>query len=216
MFRYRDPQGKYEAVILKGTWVKSQGLEFQQDVGRISSIVNEAYSVGEDGIWTGAVTRAKDADVLAKMQEEKLMVLLKSSNDDSGGFNGSSSSGRRIASDCVGCIQVDSELGDGRLGLGMFAVDSRERGSGLGKLLMRASETFAVTKGSVALRLELLSPRDHEHTFKARLDRWYTSMGFATDRDDKFSWFEKEFPELVEKLAVPCKVHFYEKILRSS
>jgi len=200
-FRYRHPNLAFEAIIPKADWVNEQSLSFQQDISNVVKIVNTAYEHGEYGMWKGDTMRINDKEVLNRLQNEKLLLLTKTDEQD-----------KPIGERIHGCIHVDWDYEEGCCQLGTFAIDEANRGKGIGKFLMRAAEVYALTlKDCTSLQLEILSPMEYEHEIKVRLDRWYTSLGFKTDRVDRFPQFQKDYVHICEKLACKCKFWVYEK-----
>jgi len=211
IFRHQHETLNYNAVVLRSEWVHTHLLRNHQkgnNLKRITQIVNDAYEVGEKGMWKGDdVQRTSDGDVLQKLQDEKLVLLLKDfDHQDEGNSNAS------ILNNCYGCIYCDYNFGEGCCELGMFAIDGTFRGVGLGSFLLGAAEIYASQKDCTNLRLELLSPVEYDHNFKKRLDEWYTKMNYRSDYVDQMNnFFKLQFSEIFDKLACSCKFHIYRK-----
>ena len=93
----------------------------------------------------------------------------------------------------------------------MLSVATSQLKKGLGGLLVKSAEIKAKNNGCVAMRLEILKPRDWEHPMKNMLDKWYTKLGYEKG---KLADFSIAFPKTAKNLACPCVFTAYYKKLK--
>ena len=160
-------------------------------VAEVSALVNRAYQVAEQGLWTDGVARmtpteAADAVVLGEMAVARKQ-------------------GRLVGS--IRTRQIDSETG----WFGALAVDPAHGGHGIGGMLVGFAEGRAMSAGARTMQLELLVPLEaHAHT--ERLAAWYGRLGYReTERRD----LAEVEPAAVPFLAVPLEVTVMRKRLVS-
>lgn len=77
---------------------------------------------------------------------------------------------------------------------------------------MHFGEDYFRARGATAVQVELLVPETWTHPSKARLDAWYTRLGYRVIRVEDFSIM---FPHLAPLLAGPSKLKILEKSLKS-
>ena len=92
----------------------------------------------------------------------------------------------------------------------MLAVESEQRGTGLGRELVKWVEEEGKRNGASVMQLELLSPREWVLPSKKFLKEWYTRMGYAVVR---MGVFGEEFPEAVDLMTTECDFVVYQKRL---
>lgn len=149
-------------------------------------LVNEAYDIGERGLWLEGATRT-DAAMLAKVIDELLVAV-----DD----------GRVVG--CVRVHPIDATTAD----LGLVSVAPDRWGTGLGRDLVRAAEDLMRSRGVTTAQLELLVPRQGVHPDKARLRAWYERLGYEVVRTAPLEEFAPEAPAY---LATPCEVLVFQR-----
>jgi N-acetylglutamate synthase-like GNAT family acetyltransferase len=78
----------------------------------------------------------------------------------------------------VGCCAMQT-LAEGEVELGFMSAAPGDWGSGAGRALVDAGESWALAHGAGTMRMKLLVPREGEQPLKARLRAWYERLGFA-------------------------------------
>jgi ribosomal protein S18 acetylase RimI-like enzyme len=157
---------------------------------RITDLINQVYTVAEDGLWVDGAVRTTVDEVAGLTRAGQIAVA---------SLNG------RI----VGCVRVrrlDGDKGE----FGMLAADSGHRGAGIGRELIRFAERKSRQDGLTTMRLELLVPRNWSHPSKEFLAAWYTRIGYRILRT---ATIDETYPALAPLLATPCGFAIYEKDL---
>jgi N-acetylglutamate synthase-like GNAT family acetyltransferase len=157
-------------------------------VEQITAMINAAYAAGEQGLWRPDTPRIFEAEVRALLDAGELIVV------------------RRDGA-LAGCVRVhalDAETGE----LGLLSAARLD--SGVGSELVALAESWARERGLTRMQLTLLVPRTGTHPFKARLDAWYSKLGYRViaSRD-----FADVLPESARLLTAPCDLLIYEKAL---
>jgi GNAT superfamily N-acetyltransferase len=144
------------------------------DAGTLVRLIASAYR-GEESRkgWTTeadlvADPRIDEAGLLAKISDPSIVILL--AKDTSGTL--------------VACCELLKQE-DGVGNFGLFAVDPKRQGGGLGKSVLQAAETYAhKTLGLDWLEMWVIWTR-------AELISWYIRRGYAqTDRQEPFPYEE--------------------------
>lgn len=162
-------------------------------VSTVTTLVNDVYTVAEEGLWEPVTSRTVAAEVEALIGTGEIAVAV---------------DGERI----VGCVRVQLLTG-GAGEFGMLAVDPSQRREGLGGALVGFAEQWCCDNGRESVQLELLVPRGWTHPVKAFLAGWYGRIGYEVVRVAKF---EESYPELARRLATPCDFLIYRKNLQRS
>ena len=156
----------------------------------LAALVNEAYAVAEEGLWIDGVARTTSAEITGLVRAGELAVA-------------------RREGVIVGCVRVQ-RLDDYRGEFGMLAVSPAQRGTGVGRALLRFAEELSAARGLRLMQLELLVPRDWTHPSKTFLEGWYTRSGYRLVRTDRP---EEAIPHLAQLLATACDYRVYHKTL---
>jgi ribosomal protein S18 acetylase RimI-like enzyme len=159
-------------------------------VAEVVSLVNEAYAVGEAGLWVDGWTRTESGEISEAI--------------GSGGILTAALDGR-----IVGCAYVHP-LEPGVADLGLISAATDRWGSGIGGELVRAAEELMRSRGVTTMQLELLVPIGWVHPQKARLQSWYTRLGYEVVRTAPF---EEVARHLASELATPCQFLIFHKPL---
>jgi ribosomal protein S18 acetylase RimI-like enzyme len=159
-------------------------------VDGLAALVNEVYAVAEEGLWLDGVARTTSAELAGLMRASELAVA-------------------RRAGAIVGCVRVQ-RLDDYCGEFGMLAAHPAQRGSGVGRALLRFAEELSAARGLRVMQLELLVPRDWTHPSKTFLAGWYTRSGYRLVRTDRP---EEACPHLAPLLATACNYRIYHKAL---
>jgi ribosomal protein S18 acetylase RimI-like enzyme len=157
---------------------------------RTAELVNEVYTVAEDGLWVDGATRTTVDEVAELTRAGEVAVA-------------------RLGGRVVGCVRV-RRLDDGTGEFGMLAADPAQRGLGVGRELVRFAERTCRAGGVGVMQLELLVPRGWTHPSKAFLDDWYRRIGYRVARTGTI---EEAYPALPPLLATPCDFVIYHKDL---
>ncbi|GBG29299.1 Hypothetical Protein FCC1311_055212 [Hondaea fermentalgiana] len=180
---------------------RPQDAENEVVVDALVTIINAAYSRGEEGMWRNPATERTNPEEVKKLllAEELILIFSKEDDEEDETILGSVM--------CKAPFKKDNEeLAE----LGMLAVAENATGLGLGSQLIEAAETHARSKGCTIMRLEILSPAEYVHPFKQRLHKWYCRLGYEPGPVEDF---KESYPALADLLAVKCKFQVYHKPL---
>ena len=164
-----------------------------QDAGladRLAQVINDAYAVGEQGLWIDGHTRTTPAEVVELLRDGTMLAA----TDD----------GR-----VVGCAYV-RPLDDSTSDVGLISVAPEAWGGGLGRALVRAAEELMRSHGATTSQLELLVPQMGSHAGKDRLRAWYERLGYRVVRTAPFE--EIAVHEATELMA-PCRFLIFRRSL---
>ena len=170
------------------SWSCIRTLEPEDDIAALTTLVNDAYRVGESGILVDTPEQPLFRVTQQELKEwaERKSLLILSMKDE-----------------LVGCIQVKF-LAQGVAEWGCLAVAEKCRGQGYGKMLVQAAEECirvglsnhenkSTCQGQVA-QLQLLAPSSWKHKHKERLREWYHRMGYSL-ANGTFEESTKRFPK---------------------
>jgi GNAT superfamily N-acetyltransferase len=161
-------------------------------VRELVRIINEAYAVGEAGLWREGATRTDPGEIAEGIRSG---AVLAATVDD----------------ELVGCAYVrplDAETAD----LGMVSAVPDRWGSGIGRELVRSAEELMRSRGVTTMQLELLVPRGWAHPEKERLRSWYKRLGYRVIR---IAPFDEVAAHLAPQLAADCEFLVFRKRLDS-
>jgi GNAT superfamily N-acetyltransferase len=153
-------------------------------------VINEAYAVGEAGLWLDGTTRTGAGEIADAIR--------------AGGVLAATLEGR-----LVGCAYV-RPLDAGTADLGLVATAPDQWGSGIGRELVRSAEELVRSHGVTTMQLELLVPEGWVHPEKERLHGWYSRLGYRVVRSAPF---EQVAAHLASQLAAPCEFLIFRKRL---
>lgn len=159
-------------------------------VDGLTALVNQVYAIAEKGLWLDGVARTTAAELASLIRASELAVA-------------------RRAGAIVGCVRVQ-RLDDYRGEFGMLAANPAQRGTGVGRALLRFAEELCAARGLRMMQLELLVPRHWAHPSKTFLEGWYTRNGYRLIRTDRP---EEALPHLAPRLATACEFRIYHKAL---
>jgi GNAT superfamily N-acetyltransferase len=159
-------------------------------VEQLLRLVNEAYAVGEAGLWRAGAARTEPGEIAEAVRD--------------GGMLAATIEGRLVGCACV--RPVDASTAD----LGLVSVAPERWGSGIGRGLVHAAEQLASSRGMSTMQLELLVPMEWTHPEKERLRAWYSRHGYRIVRTASF---EHVAAHLASQLATPCEFLVFQKPL---
>ena len=179
---------------------------------QVTNLVNEAYALGESGMWLQGTSRTHLEEVKENILQKKIIVA----------FNEQS---------LLGAIKI-TKRNDSTLEFGQLAVSKSSMKNGVGKQLIQYVENHARQEGFLKIMLEILYPAaEFEKTLdksesvdmidpaiaawkkKALLHQIYSKMNYKRVNVGDMSELALDHPKLVNSLAVPCKYVVYEKLL---
>lgn len=159
-------------------------------VDELVQIVNDAYAVGEAGLWRDGATRTTAAEI--------------SDAICSGGMLAATLESRLVG--CAFVRPLDADTAD----LGLVSTAPGRWGGGIGGELVRTAEQVMHDRGTTTMQLEVLVPVGWEHASKRRLRDWYTRLGYQVVRTEAF---EQVAAHLQPHLATPCQFLIFHKLL---
>ncbi|KAI1453395.1 hypothetical protein F4805DRAFT_443638 [Annulohypoxylon moriforme] len=167
----------------------------------LTDLVNAGYSEAEAGIFKPGYLRTSASEIAGFVKSGLLVVASVPSPE---------ATSKRVP---LGCISI-KKLAENRAELGLFAVVINQRGSGIGRDLMDWSEKWCLDNlggpGVAIAQLDLLVPTHFTHTFKVRLELWYTKRGYRLTGSRDFAL---DYPSLAPQLSGPTEYRVYEKTL---
>jgi len=159
-------------------------------VDELARLVNNAYAVGEAGLWLDGTTRTTPAEIADAIRSGGVLAATHE---------------RRL----VGCAYV-RPLDAGTADLGLISTAPDQWGSGIGRRLVRSAEDLMRSRGMTTMQLELLVPKEWTHPEKDRLRAWYTRLGYRVVRTAPF---DQIAAHLAPQLATPCEFLIFHKAL---
>jgi GNAT superfamily N-acetyltransferase len=157
----------------------------------ISDLINRVYKVAEDGLWTDGAARTSPAEVAELTRSGEIVVA-------------------RVAGRLAGSIRLRA-LGDDLSEFGMLVSAPEDRGTGVGRELVRFAERQSRATGRYVRQRELLVPREWSHPSKEFLAGWYGRLGYRLVSVDTV---DEAYPDLAPLLATPADFRIYRKELR--
>jgi GNAT superfamily N-acetyltransferase len=160
-------------------------------VEEVVRLVNEAYAVGEAGLWLEGTTRTTPGEIRDAIRGGGMIAA-------------------RLDGHVVGCAYVrplDADTAD----LGLVSAAPDHWGTGIGRELVRFAEELMRSRGATTMQLELLVPKGSRHADKERLRDWYSRLGYRVTRA---ATFEQVAAHLAPRLAtMPCEFLIFHKPL---
>ncbi|TCK26994.1 GNAT family N-acetyltransferase [Pseudonocardia endophytica] len=156
----------------------------------LAEMVNAVYTVADTGLWTEPFHRTNPDELVRHTRDGELAVA-------------------RVDSRVVGCVRVRM-VDDATAEFGLLAADSSQRGTGIGRELVRFAEQTARATGRTVMELELMAPRDGPHPAKDFLAAWYGRLGYRFVGQNDLATVH---PGLGPRLARPCDFRRYRKDL---
>jgi GNAT superfamily N-acetyltransferase len=159
-------------------------------VAELTELINEAYAVGEAGMWVEGTERTHPEEIAAAIR--------------SGGMLAARVDGRHVGAAYV------RPLDDTTWDLGFVSAARDQWGGGVGRELAGAAEDLVRSRGAQEMQLELLVPRDWVHPEKDRLRAWYLRLGYEIVRTAPFEEIARHSGA---ELATPCEFLVFRKAL---
>jgi GNAT superfamily N-acetyltransferase len=159
-------------------------------VEQVVRVINDAYAVGEAGLWLEGTTRVQPGEIAGAIR--------------TGGMLAATLEGRLI-----GCAYV-RPLDAGTADLGLLAAAPEHRGSGVGRELVRSAEELVRSRGATTMQLELLVPKSRDQPARDRLGAWYGRLGYRVVGSAPV---EQVAAHLESRLAIPCEFLIFRKPL---
>jgi GNAT superfamily N-acetyltransferase len=174
-----------EVRVLAAHTVGDQAL-----IDQLVDLVNQAYEIGEAGLWLNDATRTGPTEIGEAIRSGEMLAA---------------------TSECklVGCAylrRLDPTTAD----LGLLSVAPDQWGHGVGRELVHEAERLMRSDGVTRMQLELLVPKGWVHPEKTRLRAWYSRLGYRVVRSEPF---EHIAPHLVSQLRTPCEFLIFQKPL---
>jgi GNAT superfamily N-acetyltransferase len=156
---------------------------------QIAQLANDVYADAERGMWQPGVPRTTPEDVARAIGAGEIMIA-------------------RLDDRVVGVVRT--RVADGVGWRGMLAVHDDVRGTGVGRMLVDATEQMARDAGAEAMQVEILSPADDGNAYKREHARRSQRLGYRHVRDTDLRELDAELATL---LAVPCVLRVYRRDL---
>ncbi|MFI5933661.1 GNAT family N-acetyltransferase [Actinoplanes sp. NPDC051494] len=156
----------------------------------VTALINQVYADGEKGLWRAGAARTTEAEVASLIERGEIAVA-------------------RREGRVIGTVRVQ-QLAPGLGEFGQLSADPAERGTGVGRELVRFAENWARDRDLPTMQLELLTPDDWEHPVKEFLRAWYTRIGYRVVGTMDIA---TAHPELAPLLAGPATLLVFHKEL---
>ena len=143
----------------------------QDSVPTLTKLINDAYKVGEFGIFVDDAEnpfyRMLGSDIEELINQNNLLLLIELSS-----------------SNIIGCVKLNKKIEETKEGVvgewGCLAVHSDHQKKGYGTLLQTTAEMYLKEAGCTIAQLELLTPKNWKHDHKERLRQWYVEkLGYS-------------------------------------
>ena len=135
----------------------SQAAEDADLLGQLVVLINDAYTVAEQGLWLTGVERTDFEQTSAAIAGGRVLV-------------------GRVDGVLAGTVQTQ-EVEGSCISFGTLAVEAAFSGQGVGSALVRQVEMDAVAVGARFTRLEVLVA-EPIHLHLERLAAWYSRLGY--------------------------------------
>lgn len=156
-------------------------------VAEIAALTNAVYAVAEAGFWRSGVVRTSAAEVAGAIASGQILAAY-------------------LDGHLVGVVRVSVT---GTVGtFGMLAVPTEQRGAGIGRRLVAASENLAAVAGAEWMQIEVVVPTASLNASKVGLGRWYESLGY---HHVGRTGIAEHYPGLEADLAIGCHLAIYRK-----
>jgi GNAT superfamily N-acetyltransferase len=159
-------------------------------VQELVHVINEAYEVGEAGLWLEGSTRTEPGEIAETIRSDGMLAAT-------------------VEDEIVGCASLrplDADTAD----LALVSVAPGRWGGGVGRRLVESAEELMRSRGATTMQLELLVPKNGVHPEKARLHAWYSRLGYVVVRTAPFG---EVAAHLESRLATPCEFLIFRKDL---
>jgi GNAT superfamily N-acetyltransferase len=154
-------------------------------------VINEAYAVGEAGLWAEGSSRTEPGEIREAVRDGGVLAATLEDGQVVGGAY---------------VRRLDAESAD----LGLVSVEPAQWGGGVGRQLVDAAEDLARSRDVSTMQLELLVPKEWVHPEKERLRAWYERLGYRVVR---VAPFDEIAAHLAPRLATPCEFLVFRKPL---
>jgi GNAT superfamily N-acetyltransferase len=181
------------------------------------TLINKVYDEAEAGMWKVTGYRTTVEELKSLVAKQQLIVARHTRSTRHGHTN------ENNHNEIVGSIQVHRSIIVKKKnnetivmgGLGMLVVNPKNRGQGIGGQLIRAAETWALSKQQgctcTQMQLDLLTPRTWKQPSKEFNKAWYTRLGYIPQKT--IVPFEQDHANLIPLLATDCDFTIWTKAL---
>jgi GNAT superfamily N-acetyltransferase len=191
-FPGRPQLGEAAAVTIQVELLEHDAARDDALVEQLVGLINEAYAIGEAGLWLEGATRTEPREMADAIRSGGVLAA-------------------RLRGQLVGCAYV-RRLDAATADLGLVSAATDRWGTGIGRELVRSAEEHMRSSGVTTMQLELLVPKGWVHPEKERLRRWYERLGYEVVETAPF---EQVAAHLAPQLAVPCEFLIFRKPLGS-
>lgn len=176
----------------------ASAAEDEQLIAHLCRIINEVYTVAEDGIFTPEYRRTNPAELKTFLLAQKLAIASRSAT-----------SPLSPPTNVVGCVRI-SRATDTMGNFGTLVAVPESRGTGLGRQLVDFAEDYCRGWGATVMQLELLVPMTFQHKLKVWVQAWYERLGYKVVRLEDFA---HDYPALAPMLLDETEYRIFEKKL---
>ncbi|KAI0016909.1 hypothetical protein F4780DRAFT_636009 [Xylariomycetidae sp. FL0641] len=174
----------------------------------LAALVNRVYTTAEADIFLPGYARTTAAEITSLLAAGELAVGYLSPP------RSSSTAPEQGEAEPVACVCVKLPTPT-HAELGMLAVDARLRSAGRGGQMVRFAERHAAARGREIMKLELLVPTHTQNEGKARVQAWYSRLGYGPPEGRAPTGdFAVDYPALAPLLAGPVEYRVVEETLQ--
>ncbi|MDP2088826.1 MAG: GNAT family N-acetyltransferase [Flavobacteriaceae bacterium] len=162
------------------------------EIQQITDLINTVYKSSEGEFWPsdGSYSRTNIDEIADFITKGEMIVSMYDNK-------------------IVGSVHV-YPIDKTTLGFGMLTSSLDYRKMGVGNLLLKAVESFAINNQYSIIQLELLKPETFNHPEKEFLEKWYQKWGY---KHQETIPHEKLYFKQATMLKFPCKFDIFQKLL---
>ena len=162
------------------------------EIKQLTALINSVYKTSEGEFWPtdGSYSRTNINEITDFISKGEMIVAL-------------------LKDEIVGSVHV-YPINETTLGFGMLTSSLRYRKMGIGNILLKAVECFAIENHYFTIQLELLKPIEFNHPEKEFLEKWYGKWGY---KHHETIPHEKLYFKQATMLKFPCKFDIFQKLL---
>jgi len=163
-----------------------------QQIESVAELINKVYLITESDFWpqNGSYERTNALEITQFIAKKELIIA-------------------RIEEEIVGAVHI-YPVKDDVCGFGMLVSSPEKRGAGIGRMLMKSIEDWAMMNTYKIIQLELLKPINYLHPDKEFLKGWYTKLGYRIISKTSYGDL---YPNQASLLKIPCNFEIYQKNL---
>lgn len=164
----------------------------ESDIKELTHLINSVYEESESDFWPtdGSYSRTNTEEISNFILKGEMIAAL-------------------VTDELVGSVHI-YPINKTTLGFGMLTCSLNHRKKGIGNLLLKAVEEYALSNHYSKIQLELLKPIEFNHPEKEFLEKWYQKWGYQYYETIPY---QKLYFKQATMLKFPCKFDLFQKEL---